>query len=170
MKKNPKKGIIRGIILIILAITIYSFGVDILNFFGFYNMGYDFEDSSLKFLIPIILIVLGILSIVLGIRGNSDNKKEESVNENISEIDTKNDKFSKAGNHFISAANKFLVAISLQLLIILITNFLIKSFNGKELDALNFMLKLTFFFSLVSLGICISAIMDIKKAGKILKS
>jgi hypothetical protein len=169
MKKNPKKGIIRGIILIILAITIYSFGVDILQFFDF-NMGYYFEDSSLKLLIPIILIVLGILSIVLGIRGNSNNKKEESVNENISEIDSKNDKFSKAGNHFISAANKFLVAISLQLLIILITNFLIKSFNGKELDALNFILKLTFFFSVVSLGICISAIMDIKKAGKILKS
>jgi hypothetical protein len=169
MKKNPKKGIIRGIILIILAITIYSFGVDILQFFD-YNMGYYFEDSSLKLLIPIILIVLGILSIVLGIRGNSNNKKEATVNENTSEIDSKNDKFSKAGNHFISAANKFLVAISLQLLIILITNFLIKSFNGKELDALNFMLKLTFFFSLVSLGICISAIMDIKKAGKTLKS
>ena len=169
MKKNPKKGIIRGIILIILAITIYSFGVDILQFFD-YNMGYDFEDSSLKLLIPIILIVLGILSIVLGIRENSKNKKEESVNENISEIDSKNDKFSNAGNHFISAANKFLVAISLQLLIILITNFLIKTFNGKELEALNFLLKLTFFISVVSLGICISAIMDIKKAGKILKS
>ena len=169
MKKNPKKGIIRGIILIILAITIYSFGVDILQFFD-YNMGYYFEDSSLKLLIPIILIVLGILSIVLAIRGNSKNKKEETVNENISEIDSKNDKFSNAGNHFISAANKFLVAISLQLLIIFITNFLIKTFNGKELDALNFFLKLTFFISVVSLGICISAIMDIKKAGKILKS
>ena len=169
MKKNPKKGIIRGIILIILAITIYSFGVDILQFFD-YNMGYYFEDSSLKLLIPIILIVLGILSIVLGIRGNSNNKKEATVNENTSEIDSKNDKFSKAGNHFISAANKFLVAISLQLLIILITNFLIKSFNGKELDALNFFLKLTFFFSLVSFLLCISAIMDIKKAGKTLKS
>ena len=169
MKKNPKKGIIRGIILIILAITIYSFGVDILQFFD-YNMGYYFEDSPLKLLIPIILIVLGILSIVLAIRGNSNNKKEESVNENTSEIDSKNDKFSNAGNHFISAANKFLVAISLQLLIIFITNFLIKTFNGKELDALNFFLKLTFFISVVSLGICISAIMDIKKAGKILKS
>lgn len=169
MKKNPKKGIIRGVVLIILAITIYIFGVDILNFFDYYT-AYLFEESPLKLLIPIILIVLGILSIVLAIRGNSKNKKEETVNENISEIDSKNDKFSNAGNHFISAANKFLVAISLQLLIIFITNFLIKTFNGKELDALNFFLKLTFFISVVSLGICISAIMDIKKAGKILKS
>ena len=169
MKKNPKKGIIRGVVLIILAITVYIFGVDILNFFDSYT-AYLFEDSSFKLLIPIILIVLGILSIVLGIRENSKNKKEESVNENISEIDSKNDKFSNAGNHFISAANKFLVAISLQLLIIFITNILIKTFNGKELEALNFFLKLTFFISVVSLGICISAIMDIKKAGKILKS
>jgi hypothetical protein len=162
MKKNQRNGIL----LILLAIVILLLGGNLMReMFGYDGRDF-FYSYYLNFIIPLIFIVLGIRSFL-------NKKNQEVVNDNKSEINSKNgliqnEKFIKAGNYLISCTHKFFIAIALQLISLFIIMQITQ--NASSVKSLKNAQTFGLLTSILVFAICIAAMIDIKKAGESLKS